>query len=334
MLWTALVPAFLASLVEFVEALTIVLAIGVAINWKSSIAGALAAALVLGGLILVLRATLIQEVPLELLRRIIGLLLILFGAQWLRKALLRSSGLKSFRDEGALYQRQLTKSLAARTNPENPRPWSAYGMATSFKSVLLEGLEVAFIVVTFGATTPRSPSQGLTFAAIGAGAALVVVIVAGILVHKPLVRVPENLLKWGVGWLLVTFGIFWAGEGLGFSWPAGDAFLLVLAAGTGALCLGILFGLRASFRRGRCARPDPVAPSFWLFRIGFELYDFFAGDWRMVFGLGFIVVAMILWPSLLALFAPLVWGLLGLTILSVPRRNDREKKAKPEGLAQ
>ncbi len=288
MFWTALVPAFLASLVEFVEALTIVLAIGISINWKSSLIGALAALAVLGCLIAGLGTTIVTSVSLNVLRLVIGILLILFGAQWLKKALLRYSGLKPLRDESALFQKQLKKAETAGL-PDRGR-FSPYGFLASFKSVLLEGLEVAFIVVTFGSTSGVS-AAGLGAAAEGAVAALAVVVILGLVLHKPLVKVPENLLKFAVGWILLTFGLFWTGEGLNIEWPLGDLFLVILAGATLAVCLVLRFILKRRHARGFQPAAEMQAPRSWWGRILFEIFDFFCGDWRMAAGTALTIAA-------------------------------------------
>lgn len=288
MSWTAALPAFLASMVEFVEALTIVLAIGVSINWRSALTGALAAAAALTVLAL-FGTTLIAAVPLPVLRLVIGLLLVLFGAQWLRKALLRYAGLKAFRNEAALFEKQVKK---AEESADRSR-FSPYGFLASFKSVLLEGLEVAFIVVTFGSTASGPRSETMAAAAAGALGALVAVVLLGLLLHKPLTKVPENLLKFSVGWMLLTFGLFWAGEGLGIEWPGADLFLLVLGALTLGLCAGLLTVLRGRKIRGWVAQAEGQPPRNPWLRAPFEVFDFFCGDVRMAAGTAVVTIATV-----------------------------------------
>ena len=217
----AALPAFLASLVEFVEALTIVLAVGVTRQWRSTLFGVAAAvvALVLG--VGVFGSALVLLVPIEVLRLVVGGFLVIYGLQWLVKAILRAGGAKAKHDETAIYQREIA---AMREEP----PVAASGMdwisfTVAFKAVLLEGLEVAFIVLTFGASAGQ-----LGPAALGAGAAGLLVLVVGAAVHRPLARIPENGLKFTVGLLLTTFGTFWAGEGVGVDWVAGDGALAIL----------------------------------------------------------------------------------------------------------
>ena len=201
--------SFLASAVEMVEALTIVLAAGITLGWRSSLAGVGAAVVVLAAVVAALGPAL-TVVPLNDLRLVVGSLLLVFGLQWLRKAILRASGLKALHDEDAIFAETVAEA----------RSFDASGFSLSFKGVLLEGLEVAFIVLTFGSTQGSIP-----LAAVGAGAAVVLVAVVGTAVHAPLERVPENAMKFAVGLMLTTFGIFWSAEGAGAHWPGGDASL-------------------------------------------------------------------------------------------------------------
>jgi uncharacterized membrane protein len=212
------VAAFLASAVEMVEALTIVLAVGVTRGWRSAGWGVAAA---VGGLSVIVAGLgpAVGNLPIDSLRLIVGSVLLVFGLQWLRKAVLRASGLKAMHDEEAIYEAEVALLRAAGERPAHD--WYAFTVA--FKGVFLEGLEVAFIVVTFGGT-----QRNVGLAAIGAAAALVVVLIAGIFVHAPLTRVPENTLKFGVGVMLTSFGIFWSSEGAGIKWPGGDVSLLGL----------------------------------------------------------------------------------------------------------
>lgn len=238
--------AFLASAVEMVEALTIVLASGVSRGWRSSLAGAGAATLVLAAVIAALGPAL-TRIPIDSLRLLVGSLLLVFGLQWLRKAILRASGLKALHDETAAYARELEE--ARRVNRRMARQIDPYGFTLSFKGVFLEGLEVAFIVLTFGS------SQGsIPLAAAGALAAVLLVAALGILVRAPLSRVPENAMKFGVGIMLTTFGIFWSVEGAGAHWPGDDAALPALLV----FVLGASFGLVGLLRRQARATPLQV----------------------------------------------------------------------------
>lgn len=215
------VAVFLACLVESVEALTIVLAVGISRGWRSVWQGVFAGLATLAVIVAVLGPAL-TAVPLDLLRLLVGGLLLVFGLGWLRKAILRASGLKALHDEDAIYARQVAAAAAAsRTRRTAVDDW--YGFTLAFKGVLLEGLEVAFIVVTFG-----SNQGSIRLAVLGAVLAVAVVLVAGIVLRAPLSRVPENTLKFGVGVLLTSFGLFWGGEGAGAQWPGADAALPVL----------------------------------------------------------------------------------------------------------
>ena len=214
--------AFLASLVEFVEALTIVLAVGTTRGWKPALSGAFVGTALLSALVLTFGPAL-QLIPLNHLQLVIGILLLIFGFGWLKKAILRSAGVIAFRDEGKIYKKEIQilsgPHAAARGIVGDPVAFLA-----SFKAVVLEGLEVVFIVLATGGA-----AHHLRAAAIGAAAAGVLVLGVGVIVHRPLTRVPENALKFWVGILLCSFGAFWTAEGLGFSWPGDDLFLLVLA---------------------------------------------------------------------------------------------------------
>lgn len=228
--------AFLASAVEMVEALTIVLAAGVARGWRSSLAGATAAAVVLAAVVAALGPA-ITKIPLNALRLVVGGLLLTFGLQWLRKAILRASGHKALHDEDAIFTQELEH---ARTEAAHPRLGvDAYGFTLSFKGVFLEGLEVAFIVLTFG-----SAQRSIPLAAFGAAAAFVLVVAAGIALRSPLARVPENSIKFGVGIMLTTFGIFWSSEGAGASWPGSDLALIVLLAFVSGISAAFVVVLR------------------------------------------------------------------------------------------
>jgi uncharacterized membrane protein len=212
--------AFLACAVEMVEALTIVLAVAVTRGWRSAGWGVGAA---LGCLAVIVAALgpALAHLPIDSMRLVVGTVLLVFGLQWLRKAILRASGLKALHDEEAIYEAEVALLRASGEQPAHD--WYAFTVA--FKGVFLEGLEVAFIVVTFGGT-----QRNVGLSALGAAAALVVVLIAGMVVHAPLTRVPENTLKFGVGVMLTSFGIFWSTEGAGVSWPGGDVSILALIA--------------------------------------------------------------------------------------------------------
>ncbi len=208
---------FLASGVEMVEALTIVVAAGLARGWRSALAGLGAATLALAIIVAALGPAL-THIPLQALRLAVGALLLVFGLQWLRKAILRSSGYKDMHDEDAIFAREMADARDAPHVERAGVDW--YGFTLAFKGVLLEGLEVVFIVLTFG-----SAQGSIPLAAAGAAAALVLVAGVGIAVRAPLARVPENATKFVVGVMLTTFGIFWSAEGAGVDWPGDDASL-------------------------------------------------------------------------------------------------------------
>ena len=219
--------AFLACAVEAVEALTIVLAVGVVRGWRATLIGVGAAAIVLAILVAVIGSAL-RAVPIDALRVVVGALLLTFGLQWLRKAILRSSGYKALHNEAETFREEREQARTAGREIRAGLDW--YSFTIAFKGVLLEGLEVAFIVITFGGTQHR-----VGLAAAGAGAAVVIVVIAGIALRSPLARVPENTIKFAVGLLLTTFGTFWAAEGTGAHWPGADLSLLgILAFFTGA----------------------------------------------------------------------------------------------------
>jgi len=228
--------SFLASAVEMVEALTIVLGVGVVRGWRSTLFGVGAAAVVLAGLIATIGPAL-GSIPIDALRLVVGALLLVFGLQWLRKAILRSSGYKALHDEEEAFREGREQAAAAGTDQRAGLDW--YSFTVAFKGVLLEGLEVVFIVISFGAAQGRFGP-----AVLGAAAAVVIVVAAGLLVRGPLERVPENSLKFAVGLLLTSFGTFWAAEGAGVDWPGDELSLLAVIAFVGALSFGLVRCLR------------------------------------------------------------------------------------------
>jgi len=223
---TVILAAFLASLVEFVEALTIVLAVGTTRGWRSALIGAGAGALFLTVLTLAVGPAL-QRIPLASLQLVVGVLLLLFGMRWLRKAILRASGVIGLRDEAAIYAKETARV-------------DRVPLVTSFKAVTLEGLEVIFIVMATGARGLLVP------AAVGAALAGSLVVLAGVSLRRPLARVPENTLKFAVGALLSAFGVFWVGEGLRYPWPGEDLALLGLIAGFTVIALLAVAAVRRS----------------------------------------------------------------------------------------
>jgi uncharacterized membrane protein len=213
---------FLACAVEAVEALTIVLAVGSTRGWSSAISGVGAATLTLAAIVAALGPAL-TSLPIGVLRVIVGGLLLIFGLQWLRKAILRSAGLKAKHDELETYKQE---TEAARAAGARHAGLDGYGFTIAFKGVLLEGLEVAFIVLTFGANQHR-----VALAAAAAGLAVLTVVAAGAAARAPLGRVPENTMKFAVGVMLSSFGMFWGAEGAGAHWPGDDAALLAIVPG-------------------------------------------------------------------------------------------------------
>jgi uncharacterized membrane protein len=213
------VSVFLACAVEAVEALTIVLAVGTTRSWRSALTGVAAALAALAALVGALGPAL-TALPIDVLRVAVGGLLLIFGLQWLRKAILRASGLKALHDETEAFA---AERAAAHAASRATGDFDGYSFTIAFKGVLLEGLEVAFIVLTFGANQHRLP-----LAAISAGAAIAIVVALGVAVRAPLARVPENTLKFAVGVMLTSFGTFWGAEGAGARWPGGDTALLVI----------------------------------------------------------------------------------------------------------
>jgi uncharacterized membrane protein len=242
-----LAAAFAASAVEAVEALTIVLAVGVTRGWRSPLAGVAAALALLAAIVAALGPAL-TRLPISTLRVAVGGLLLVFGLQWLRKAILRAAGLKALHDEDAIFREQAEEARLAGAGTEGP-DWYAFTIA--FKGVLLEGLEVAFIVVTFGSNQGSIP-----LAAAGAAAAVVLVCAGGLAARAPLARVPENTLKFGVGLLLVSFGTFWGAEGAGADWPGSDLSIPALIVFYLAVSRLLVLALERSARRGPAALPE------------------------------------------------------------------------------
>jgi uncharacterized membrane protein len=223
---------FGASLVEMVEALTIVVAAGVSRGWRSALEGAAAAALVLGVLVVAVGVPLIRYIPLDALRVVVGSLLLVLGLSWLRKAILRGSGHKALHDEDKIYAETMAELSETDTAGATAPPTVAAGahpgrdgvaFAVAFKGVFLEGSEVVLIVISLGAAQHR-----LGLAALAAGAAVVLVATVGLVVSRQLSEVPENTIKTAVGIMLTSFGIFWVGEGAGVDWPGGDLAIPVL----------------------------------------------------------------------------------------------------------
>ena len=226
---------FLASAVEAVEALTIVLAVGVTRSWSSALSGVGTAAVALAVLVLALGPAL-TSLPINVLRIVVGGLLLVFGLQWLRKAILRWAGRKALHDELETFREETEAAQAASAAGGG---FDGYSFTIALKGVLLEGLEVVVIVLTFGANQHR-----IGLAAVAAGCAVLIVVLVGIAVRAPLARVPENTMKFTVGVMLTAFGTFWGAEGAGASWPGGDAALLALIPGIALVSLAMVQWLR------------------------------------------------------------------------------------------
>ena len=245
-----ILTVFVACAVEAVEALTIVLAAGLTREWKSTFQGA-GAALVVLAVVTAAVGPALTFLPLSALRLVVGALLTIFGLQWLRKAVLRASGYKALHDEASAYLREVAAAEAAPVRARRGvSDW--YSFTLAFKGVLLEGLEVVFIVITFGAS-----QRDVGAAVIGAAAAVVVVTLTGIAVRAPLARVPENWMKYAVGVMLTSFGTFWGAEGAGVAWPGGDAALLVLVPLVALVSAGCVVWLRS--RKAAVTVPAPAS---------------------------------------------------------------------------
>ena len=233
------IAVFLACAVEAVEATTIVLAAGTARDWRSATTG-MAGALAVLAIVVAALGPAVSEIPLRGLRLVVGALLLVFGLQWLRKAILRASGHKARHDEDKIFAEQLA-AAATQTRRRAGLVPDWYGFTLSFKGVLLEGLEVVFIVLTFGAN-----ARNVGLAAIAAASAVAVIAATGAAVRSPLSRVPENTMKFVVGIMLTAFGTFWGAEGAGAHWPGSDAALLALIPAIGAFALILVAVMRGS----------------------------------------------------------------------------------------
>jgi uncharacterized membrane protein len=310
---------FLACTVEAVEALTIVLAVGTTRSWTSALSGAGSSMLVLAAIVVVLGPGL-TRLPIDVLRAAIGGLLLVFGLQWLRKAILRAAGLKAKHDEQQIYRQELDAAREAGTHLSG---FDGYAFAVSFKGVLLEGLEVAFIVLTFGANQHR-----VALAGGAAGIAVLVVVAAGIAARAPLARVPENTMKFAVGVMLSSFGTFWGTEGVGASWPGGEAALPAIVCGL--LLAALIMARRASVTTQTAS---PVARAHttthagtparstvmtWVRSKVLGVWEFVAGDdWRTAIG---VVIALAL-TALLASATGSDWWVMALAVLGLLARS-------------
>ncbi|TDF98100.1 COG4280 domain-containing protein [Paenibacillus piri] len=228
--------SFLGTAVEFVEALTIVLAVGVTKGWKSSLSGMALAVLLLTALVAVFGVPLMSFVHVSAFQLVIGVLMMLFGMLWLRKAILRYSGLKALHLENEAYEEELRRQRQDRSAGRGQMDW--FGFTTTFNIVLLEGIEAIFIVLTLGLA-----ANAMGSAVLGSVIGVVIVIIAGIILRKPLAMIPENTMKFVVGLMLSGFGVFWVGEGVGVDWWKEDASILLLIAALLIVsfgCVGVL----------------------------------------------------------------------------------------------
>jgi uncharacterized membrane protein len=280
----SLLASFMASMVEFVEALTIVLAVGVVRGWRSALLGTGTALAVLTALVAILGPSL-TRIPLPLVQLFVGTLLLLFGLRWLRKAVLRSAGVLALHDEAKAFAEE-TAALR-RHGSSGTTAIDRLAFATSFKIVMLEGIEVVFIVIAIGAS-----GRMMLPASVGALLALAVVVALGFWLHKPLARVPENTLKFGVGVMLAAFGTFWVAEGIGISWPGEDWALPGLIAAYLVVSLVLVRVCRrvkamAKAPSAKAAAADAIAPGPWTL-IGKELVGLFVDD-------GWLAGGILLW---------------------------------------
>ena len=311
------ISVFLASAVEAVEAVTIVLAAGTARDWKSALRGVVAGLFTLA-IIIAIFGPAISHLPISVLRTVVGGLLLVFGLTWLRKAILRASGLKAMHDEEKIFQEELAAArAAAQSTRHGVADW--YAFTLSYKAVLLEGLEVVFIVLTFGTIAHK-----VGLASIAALIAIVIACAAGFALKAPLAKVPENTLKFVVGILLTSFGIFWGAEGASggsAKWPGDNWAVLFLIAGVWAFAFLLVTLLRKVEKREKVStsatsqrssakpirnKPIQMLKSFVVFWIDFIIGD----DWRMAAGLlvGFSVTASIA-------LSPLTWIVIPLFVV-------------------
>jgi len=280
--------SFAASLVEFAEALTVVLAVGAVRGWRWALIGTATALCVLVLLVGVFGQSL-ARVPLPIVQLIVGTLLLMFGLRWLRKAILRSAGVIALHDEQAAYSQETTALRAAGSLAA--QGWDSIAFATAFKIVMLEGIEVVFIVIAVGAG-----GRLIVPAALGAVAAFAVVVALGIALHRPLANVPENTLKFGVGVLLAAFGTFWVGEAIRIEWPAADWSLLLLIVAYFLVSQAMVFICRSRRRstpnRARQSKSNP--PGGVLHTLYRESIALFVDDATLALGiLAWVVVASV-----------------------------------------
>ncbi|WP_143433034.1 COG4280 domain-containing protein [Herbaspirillum camelliae] len=306
-----ILASFMASLVEFVEALTVVLAVGTVRGWRPAIMGTVTA-LCLLLLMVVCFGSSLAAIPLPVIQLVVGTLLLMFGLRWLRKAVLRSAGVIALHDEAATYQKE-TELL--RNGAPAAGSWDKTAFFTAFKIVMLEGVEVVFIVIAIGAS-----GQLIGPASLGAIAALILVVLLGLWLHRPLANVPENTLKFGVGILLAAFGTFWAGEGVHIEWPGADWVLLALIAAYFVVAQVALLVCRKLNASRAVTTKEPSkksAPRGWMASIWDEFIGLFVDDGFLAVGIVLWVGAAWVWVGAMEASMPAeaVLFLLGLTVL-------------------
>lgn len=289
--------AFMASLVEFIEALTVVLAVGMVRGWRAAIIGSVSALIVLCLLVAIFGSSL-ASIPLPVIQLVVGTLLLLFGLRWLRKAILRAAGVIALHDEEAEYAKETN---LMRQNMPVTGTWDKTAFLTAFKIVMLEGIEVVFIVIAIGAS-----GQLIWPASIGAVAALIIVILLGLWLHKPLAKVPENALKFGVGVLLSAFGTFWVGEGVHLSWPGADWAILSLILGYFVIAYLLVGICKQQSNRKQAAIKKPVNSTSknWMQTIWTEFIGLFIDD--SLLALGIIVWILLAWSLVGSITAMMV----------------------------
>jgi uncharacterized membrane protein len=287
--------SFLASLVEFVEALTIVLAVGVVRGWRSALLGAATGGVLLTALVFALGQTL-SGISLPFLQLLVGMLLLMFGLRWLRKAILRAAGVLPLHDETEAFAKEVKDMQEQATVARKAVDKIAF--LTTFKAVMLEGIEVVFIVIALGAN-----GRLLVPAAVGAGLALLLVILLGLMLHRPLSKVPENQLKFSVGVMLTGFGTFWVGEGIGLDWPSGDGAILALICSFLVIALILVRACRSmrltGASNGRVKATGQSARQTLLTGVASELFGLFVDD-------GWLAAGVLIWA--VASWRVAVWG--------------------------
>lgn len=341
---------FIASAVEMVEALTIVLAVGVTRGFRSALEGVVAALVILAAIVVAFGPLLVNYVPLNLLRLIVGGVLLIFGLQWMRKAVLRASGFKEKRNEDAVYSKTVSELSGSKSR--NSR--DAQGFVVAFKGVFIEGLEVVIIVLTLGTS-----SHDLNLAVASAFSAFAIVALVGVVVSRQLSGVPENLMKLAVGTMLISFGTFWGGEGLGLAWPGNDLMIPILVVVYGLIVFGLVKIMAGLERKNSVMQTKPASKPELLKATDYASvsgaasvvrrpvlvkisrafgkfwWDFFIGDTPEVF-IGTVVIFVLgeyslrfsISPTLAAFVGPSLVTLLLLVTVGVAFSTEMKKRGK------